>query len=74
MSSASRACARCLLPATSSRRPPPGKYGAATFLSYAEIGTRAINHRAGLEIVFTAADAAEAVAFGRMVIAWAAEV
>ncbi|MFI5693143.1 nucleotidyltransferase domain-containing protein [Kribbella sp. NPDC051586] len=50
-----------------------GEHGAATFPAYAGLCRRAIDHRAGTEVVFTAADAIDAVAFGRTVIASAGE-
>ncbi|MEV5963527.1 hypothetical protein AB0L70_17280 [Kribbella sp. NPDC051952] len=49
-----------------------GEHGAVTFPAYGELCRRAIEHRGGAEVVFTAADAVEAVAFGRAVVASAA--
>ena len=46
-----------------------GVHGAAAFPSYAALCTRAIDHRAGADITFTAADAARTAGFGRSVIA-----
>jgi len=46
-----------------------GHHGAAEFPSYADLCTRAINHRAGHPVTFTVADAVPTVAFGRTVIA-----
>ncbi|MEU4602001.1 nucleotidyltransferase domain-containing protein [Kribbella sp. NPDC023972] len=45
------------------------QHGAAAFPSYADLCTRAINHRAGALGEFTVADATPTVAFGRAVIA-----
>ncbi|TCO35483.1 hypothetical protein EV652_101363 [Kribbella steppae] len=45
-----------------------GHHGAAEFLSYADLCTRAINHRAGHPITFTVADAVPTVALGRRVV------
>jgi hypothetical protein len=46
-----------------------GQHGAVAFPSYADLCTRAINHRAGALEEFTVADAAPTVAFGRAVVA-----
>ncbi len=46
-----------------------GHYGASGFPSYADLCTRAVNHRAGHPVGFTVADATPTVAFGRAVIA-----
>ena len=50
-----------------------GEHGAATFPTYAGLCKRAIDHRAGQDGVFTAAEVGQTVAFGRTVIAAAAE-
>ncbi len=50
-----------------------GHHGIVEFPAYADLCTRAIRHRAGDPIVFTAADAVSTVAFGRTVIASALE-
>ena len=46
-----------------------GQHGAAVFPSSAELCGRAIDHRAGAEVTFTATDAAQTVTFGHTVIA-----
>ena len=49
-----------------------GGHGAAAYSSYSGLCRRAIDHRAGADVVFTAADATQGVAFGRTVIVSAA--
>ncbi len=50
-----------------------GHHGATAFPQYADLCTRAINHRAGNPIAFTVTDVAPTVTFGRTIIATAAE-
>jgi hypothetical protein len=50
-----------------------GRHGAEVYPAYAELCGRAIDHRAGQDVVFTAADAAPTVAFGRSIITAARE-
>jgi hypothetical protein len=50
-----------------------GEYGAGVFPAYADLCRRAIEHRAGQNVVFTVADVAPTIAFGEAVIASAAE-
>ncbi|MEU4290941.1 hypothetical protein AB0E63_22165 [Kribbella sp. NPDC026596] len=50
-----------------------GKHAVATFPSYAGLCVRAIDHRAGHEVVFTVADVRQTVEFGRTVIGSATE-
>ncbi|MFI7066283.1 hypothetical protein ACIBL3_35175 [Kribbella sp. NPDC050124] len=45
-----------------------GRPAAATFPSYADLCTRALNHRSGHPTDFTTADATPTVTFGRAVI------
>ncbi|TCO52205.1 nucleotidyltransferase-like protein [Kribbella antiqua] len=45
-----------------------GEHAVAVFPAYADLCTRAIDHRAGQSVTFTAADAAQTVSFGHEVV------